>query len=176
MLFASGIAFLSLVAFAPSTSAFGPFGTNCQTYFDNSTCNPKAKCTWCSTIDGADNLCFSTSHMPQNMTYWKCSKSPSEVRQPGFIPSNATFALHQVNSSPHSTPHCVELVVQTPGDNSSECFKGYWAKHGYQFETYKSGLCPSTFNYLNLKDSVCQSSSSANASSFGVSIFTLGVK
>ena len=39
--------------------------------------------------------------------------------------------------------HCHELVSS---DNTTDCFKTFWGSHGYQYASYKAGLCPPHFN------------------------------
>ena len=86
-------------------------------------------------------------------------------------PKKFAWAIHMENPKIH---HCVELVAETAADNSSACFKQYWAAHGYQFSKYQNGLCPSDkYNFVNLKNTLCNSTV-AGEEHFGVSLFTLG--
>ena len=171
-------------------NAFGPFGPHCNSQFTSTKCHGKNnKCTWCTSSDGDDNLCFSKKKALQlNSTSWTCTPNATTLatsvtipempvlQNPEIpVPQNSFFSVYQ-KSNEH---HCVELLCDQEISYQDKCFQIYWGLHGYQYDSYDQGMCPETFNYVNLKDVICNTSATSKNGTkglYGCSIFTLGVQ
>ena len=162
--------------------SFGPFGPKCPSFFTEETCQSKSKCTWCASSDGDDSLCFSRKTAKKlNDTSWVCSTNEttavSTVNIPAVsipVPTDSFFSVFQKSND----KHCVELLCDSEVSYNSTAFQIYWGLHGYQYDKYAQGMCASSFDFVNLKDTLCNTSmaNKTDPRNYGCSIFTLGVQ
>ena len=75
----------------------------------------------------------------------QCSPSPS----PGPSPGKHELDLHFLD---HDGNHCHQLQAL---DNTTSCFTKYWGAHGYQFDMFTTGLCPSQFVTTDENNTIC---------------------
>ena len=161
--------------FLVGADAFGPFKSKCNTFEDQSSCLSKNYCSWCNSTDTDssgtpfDELCFSTTSAKKlNTSDWVCNARLAGNSIGEAPPASSYFSLYQQSDS----KHCVELDVDAEASKNASCFQKFWAVHGYQFDKYEVGRCPKDYNFVNLKDTICNSSISEE--SYGCAVFTLG--
>jgi hypothetical protein len=114
----------------PSTAAWSPSGTGDG---DDPTCTPACPSddyTCCGT--GASATCCEGKCYNSDEDVACC---PSTLPPPLGLPPNITlFAV--------DAPHCNLLIVTNTTD---PCFLNYWAAHGYQYNGFCIGKCPSIY-------------------------------
>jgi len=109
--------------------------------------DPNRNCSDC----GAATYCKPN----KGWAYGMCSPPPSPSPGPGPSPSpGPSPGKHELDLHflDHDGNHCHQLQAL---DNTTSCFTKYWGAHGYQFDMFATGLCPSQFVTTDENNTIC---------------------